>query len=433
MQYSVENLSSVKKKVTVNVSAEEVNASLTTTTAFFKKDLKMSGFRKGKVPSSVVESKFKNEIYQQAGQDLKNVHFNQIFEELNVQPLSELDVDADTVERDKDYQYTFSFEFLPDLELPEYRGVVATKNKVKISEERIDSAIERIQRENATHELLQEDRNTQNGEIALIDFAAYRNGELIEGTQANDLELPLGEGEALEEFESLVKSLTPGTTGERDIYLPQDFMNSELAGQTVNMSVTLKAIKQRVFPAIDRDLAQMVGNFDSVEEMRDKIRENLYNYLNEIEKSRTENAILEKLKSQVDIEAPESLLESQLNSLVQNKRQRLERQGKSLEAEGGEEKVREKLRPEAGQMVQNHIIQLSIANKEGLNISEQEVEQYIFRIAKKNDQDPGALRDYFEKNNMMSALKDGLLAEKAMEFVYNNAQIEEWNEDTKGL
>ncbi|MFW6414679.1 MAG: trigger factor [Thermodesulfobacteriota bacterium] len=431
MEYNVEDLSPVKKKVTVKVPAEEVNSSLTATTAFFKKDLKMSGFRKGKVPSSVVENKFKKEISQQAGQDLLNVHFNQIFGEMGVQPLAGVDVDAGTMERDKDYEYSFSFEFLPELDLPEYYGLKAQQKKVDVGEDAVERTIYKIQQENSTLQAVKEDRSPEDGDVAVIDFAAYQNGEKIEGIEASGFELPLGEGQSLEEFESKIKGLTPGASGEQEITLPEDFISSELAGQTVSMSVTLNSIKERVLPEVDEKLAEQVGNFDSAEQMRDKIKENIYNYLYGMEKSKAQNELLEQLKSQVEVTPPESLVQSQLDSLLQNKKERLEKQGKSLEAEGGEDKVREELRQEAEDLVRSHVILLSIANKEGMTVSDQEIQQHIINLASRNNQDPKSLLEYFENNNMMYALRDSLLADKAMEHIYNHAEIEEVEGDTQ--
>ena len=431
MEYNVDDLSPVKKKVTVKVPAEEVNSALDATTAFFKKDLKMSGFRKGKVPSSVVENKFKKEITQQAGQDLFNVHFNQIFGELGLQPLSGVDVDADNMERDQDYEYSFSFEFLPELDLPEYYGLRAQQKKVDVGENAINRTIDKIQKENSNLQIVKKERNPQDGDVAVIDFAAYQNGEPIEGIQSSGFELPLGEGQSLEEFESLIKSLIPGESGEQEITLPEDFISSEMAGQTVTMSVTLQSIKERILPEVDDELASQVGNFGSAEEMKEKIKENIYNYLYGMEKSKAQNAMLEQLKSQVDVTPPESLVESQLDSLVQNKKERLEKQGKSLEAEGGEDKVRSELREEAEDLVRSHVILLTIANKEEMSVSEQEIQQHITNLASKNNQDPKSLLEYFQNNNMMYALRDSILADKAMEHIYKHAQIEEVEDDSQ--
>jgi len=426
MDYQVEDFSSVKKRVRVQVPAEEVNASLDTTLALFKKDLKMAGFRKGKVPSSLVEQRFKKDIYQQANQDLLNVHFNQIFGELGLQPISGVNLeDVGEFERDKELQYSMTFEVLPEVDLPEYHGLSATQNKPNVSEDLVDRAIARIQQENSRLVPVKEDRPPQDGDVAVIDFQAYQNGEPLENIQAKSFELSLGQGQALEGFESIVKELTPGQTGHGEVAFPEDFLNTDLAGQSVTMNVTLNSIKERQLPEVDEELAQKAGGHDSVEGMRQTIRQNFESYFKSMEKSAAQKALLDQLLEQVEVELPESLVTSQIDSMLENKRQKLEQQGKSLESEGSEAEIREQLRPEAEEMVKGQIVLLAVAKKEDLSVSNQEVEQYIYSTAVRSGQDPSSLRDYYEKNNLMFAVRDSLLADKAMEHIYEHAHIDE--------
>ncbi|MFO8031085.1 MAG: trigger factor [Desulfohalobiaceae bacterium] len=425
MEYQVQDLSPVKKKVQVQVPAEEVNAALEATIAFFRKDLKISGFRKGKVPSSVVESKFKNDIYQQAGQDLLNVHFSQVFGELGVEPLSGIDVDEmGQMERDQDFNYSFSFEVRPEIELPEYHGLQATQRQVQVTPEMVENMLSRLQREQSELVLTKEDRPPHDGEVAVISFAAYKDGQPLSGVQSDNLELPLGEGQALQEFEEIVKGLQPGQTGQGEISFPQDFLNQELAGQTAQMEVTLNVIKQRQLPELDDDFAAKLG-FENMQQLRDAVQERFKNYFERMERSNTQKKILDQIVSQVQVELPESLVESQLDRLLENKRSKLEQQGKSLEAEGTEQEIKQKMRPEAEELVKAHLVLLEVARREDLSVSNQEVEQHLYRIAMESGEDPKKLKDYYEQNNLMFALRDSLLADKAMESIYEHAQIEE--------
>jgi trigger factor len=424
MDYQVEDISPVKKKVNVQVPAEEVNASLETTIALFRKDLKLDGFRKGKVPASIVEQRFGKDIYNQAGQDLLNVHFNQIFGELDLEPISGVDVDAGDLVRDKDFSYSFQFEVRPDVELPEYRGLKATKRKVGVSDEMVDRMLSRMQRERSELALTDEDRNPQDGDVAVIDFAAYQNGEPLENIHAEKFELPLGEGQSLQGFEGIVKGLVPGETGEGEVTFPDDFINPDLSGQKATMRVTLNMIKERKLPEINDEFAQGLG-YQTVQELRDGMAENIRSYLDQTERNITQKKLLDQLVSQVDVELPESLLEGQLQRMIDQRRQNLERQGKSLDAEGGEDKVREDLLPEAKELVKAHIVLLAIAKREELTVSNQEIERHIYRQAMNSGQDPQSLREYYQKNNLMHALRDSLLADKAVDLIYENAAIEE--------
>jgi trigger factor len=425
MEYHLEDVSTVKKKVHVQVPAEEVNAALESTIAMFKKDLKMSGFRQGKVPSSLVEQRFKKDIYQQAHQDLLNVHFNQIFGELGLQPLSGVNLeDVGDFQRDKELNYSISFEVLPEVDLPEYHGLKASQNASQVSEDLVDRAIDRIRQENSSLVPVKEDRQPEDGEVGVIDFQAYQNGQPLENIQAKSFELTLGQGQALEGFESIVKELSPGQTGQGEISFPEDFLNTDLAGQSVSMEVTLNAIKQRQLPDLDEQLAQKVGGHETVESMRQMIRSNFENYFQNMEKSSTQKALLDQILEQIDVELPESLVTSQVDRMLENKREKLEQQGKSLESEGTEAEIRAQLRPEAEDVVKGQVVLLAVANKEGLDVSSQEVEQYIYSTAVRSGQDPASLRDYYEKNNLMFAVRDSLLADKAMEHIYEHASIE---------
>lgn len=424
MEYQVEDLSPVQKKVSVTVPAEEVNAALNTTVALFKKDLKISGFRQGKVPAELVESRFKNEVYEQAKKDLLNVHFNQIFSEIGVEPSAGLNVDDQaSMQRDQDFQYSIDFEVRPDVELPEYHGLKVQERQTEVSEEQVESMIHQLQRASSSLQIVDEDRKPQDGELAVVDFTVYENGEPLENFQATGFELPLGQGQALEDFEEIVKELSPGERTTKPITFPEDFINEDLAGKTVEMDVQLNVVKEYALPEVDEELAGKVGA-ESVQELRDKLSENMSKYQENMEKSRAQQKLLDDLSSKVDVAIPPSMLESQLNYLLERKREQLEQQGKSLEALGSEEELREQFRPEAEENVKKQLILLEIAGREELTVSDQEVERQVQRLAQENGQDPQQLKQYYEQNNLMYALKDSLLADKAMERLYQYSEVE---------
>lgn len=425
MEYQVEDISPVEKKVTVQTSADEVNAALGAAVAYFKKDLKMDGFRQGKVPASVVESKFRKEISDQATRDLLNVHFSQIFGEIGIDPVSGINMDGDPqLVRDNDLTYSFRFEFIPELDLPEYNGLATTQKKVVINEEMVESALQRVQRENSTLELVKEDRAPTDGDVAVIDFVAYKDGEPLSNLQSQGFELPLGEGQALESFEDIVKELNPGQSGKGDVTFPDDFLNPELAGSTVRMEVTLNVIKERILPEADDELADKLG-FNSIDEVREHIRKAFSERMEKMEKSSAQKRLLDQILAQIDVPLPPSMVESQVNRMLESKRANLEKQGKSLDSEGGEEEVRQSMLPEAEELVKSHVVLLDIAKREGLTVSNDEVELHLYRLAINSGQDPQELKKYYEQNNLMFALRDSLLADKAMDRIYENAVITE--------
>jgi trigger factor len=424
MEYQVEEVTPVQKKVHVTVPAEEVNAALNTTVALLKKDVKISGFRQGKVPAELVEGRFQKEVYEQAKKDLLNVHFNQIFSELGVEPTAGLNVDDQgSMKRDEDFQYSIEFEVRPEVDLPEYHGLQVQERKTEVAQEQVDSMVQQLQRASSSLQVAGEERQPQDGDVAVVDFQVYENGEPLESFQASGFELPLGQGQALEDFEAIVKELHPGERTTKPVTFPEDFINEQLAGKTVDMDVQLNVVKEYALPEVDEELAAKVGA-DSVQDMRDKLSENMGKYQENMEKSRAQQQLLDQLSSRVEVAIPPSMLESQLNYLLERKREQLEQQGKSLDSLGSEDELREQFRPEAEENVKKQLILLEIARREELTVSDQEVDRQVQRLAQENGQDPQQLKQYYEQNNLMFALRDSLLADKAMESLYQYAQVE---------
>ncbi|MDP3430039.1 MAG: trigger factor, partial [Desulfomicrobium sp.] len=229
MEYKVEELSPVNRKVTVDVSVEEVHAALAATVALYRKGADIKGFRKGKVPSSVVEAKYRKQIYGEATTDLINYHINDILGEMKLSPLSRIDVDAKEMERDENFSYSFSFEIAPSFDLPEYKGLAVEEEDVVVDPQQVEDVIARIRQNMAKTVIIKEERPVVSGDIAVIDFQAFQDGVVMEGVAANKFELPLGEGNSLPEFEDIVIGMTPGETKENELTFPADFINDKLA------------------------------------------------------------------------------------------------------------------------------------------------------------------------------------------------------------
>jgi len=431
MEYNVEELSPVKRKVKVKVPAEEVNAAIDAAVAIFKKDLKLSGFRKGKVPSYIVESRFKDDIYREAEAGLLNVHFNEILGELNLRPVSPLILDpTDEFKRDVDFNYSFTFEIKPEIELPEYHGLKVKQKKVKIRDEQVDRAIEHLRNQYAKYEIVKEDRKPQKGDKVVVSFKLYDGDKFLKDVSRDFFEFFYGVGDALEDFEKLIADLVPGGKNQGEITFPEDFLNKSLAGKKIRAEVELHSIKEKVLPELDDEFLSKFA-VNSVEELRDIVAKSLKRNIEDIEKSIAQKKLLDKIVEKVDVVLPDSLVEKQIQSMVEREREKLERQGKDPNILGSEEELKEKFRPEAELIVKSQLILLEIAEKEELTVTNEEVDQKIAITAYQMGVDPEVLREFYIKNNLMFALRDSILADKAMEKVYEYAEIEyeEDNED----
>ena len=425
MQYVTEDLSSVKKKITVTVPAEEADAALAATIAMYRTSVTMDGFRKGKVPASIIEKRFHDQVYKEATTDLVNVHINEIIGENKYSPVSRIDFDGGDIQRGEDFTYTISFEVMPDFELPAYEGFAVEQEEAVVNEEEINAVVERVRSGMAEIITIGEERAPRDGEIAVLDFEAVdEDGKPIPGIKADNFQLTLGDGQTLPDFETLVKTMKPGEEKEGPVSFPADFFNAEFAGRTVTMKATLHGIKERKLPELDDAFAKKAGGFESMDKLRDSVRESYMKSRTDLNKSAAQKTLLDNLLKMADFPVPESMLESHVNMILGDLQDKLERQGKGLAALGKtEEALREEARPEAEMRARSHIFLLTVARKKEYTVSEQEVDLQLRRMAMQSGQDYNAIKDYYTQNNLLFALRDRLLADKGMDELYDKAVV----------
>lgn len=426
MEYTVEDLSPVKKKVNITVPVDEVEAALSATLAMYRTTVTLDGFRKGKVPASIVEKRFHKEIYSEATQDLVNVHINEVMQAMDVSPISRIDFDGGELERGVVFNYAISFEVMPTFTLPDYDGIEVELEKAIVDEKEVDEVVDRIRRNMAELVTVAEARPGKDGDVVVLDFAAYDGDQPLEGISADNFQLSLGDKQALEGFEELVKTIPAGQEGEGPLTFPADFINPEFAGKTVTIKVKVHAVKERRLPEQDDDLAQKAGGFESMEKMREAVVSSYMQSRNQLNKAAAQKSMLDKLLKLVEFDLPESMVEMYRMNLLQDMNQKLERQGRSMESLGKTlDELRADVTPEAQEISRTQIFLLAAARKEGLEVTEQEVDGQLQQQAVRSGQDYKALKDYYVKNGLIFNLRDRLLADKAMDAIFAKANVKE--------
>lgn len=427
VEYTVEDLSPVKKKVAITTDPKEVEAAIMGAVALYKTSVQIDGFRKGKVPASVIEQRFRDRIYEEARQDLVNVHINEVMSKLDVTPVSGINmVDGEPVmERGKGMNYSIEFEVLPTFDLPPYEGMEVEQEKTIVDDAEVEEVVERIRRDRAKLVPVDGDGPAVDGQVANIDFCAYENGQPLEGIKADGFDLALGEKQALEDFENLVKTIKLGCEAEGDITFPEDFLAKDLAGKTVTMKVKVHAIKERQLPAVDDELAKAVG-VENVEKLKAGIRESYRSSRYNLNKGSAQKSMLDKLVKMAEFELPPSMVDVQARTLLADMRARMERQGKSLDSLGKtEEELLKEVQPQAEEITRMQVLLLAIAKKEGLDVNEQEVNAQLYQLCMRSGEDFKQVREAYEKSGMIFTLRDRILADKAMDAIYAKAQVKE--------
>ncbi len=425
VEYIVEDVSAVKKKVNITVDPKEVDAAVMAAVALYRTSVQIDGFRKGKVPASVIEKRFQDKLYQEAKQDLVNVHINQVMQDLEITPLSGIDFDGKDLVRGVPFEYSISFEVLPTFDLPNYEGIEVVQEKAVVKPEEVEEFIERIRKDRAKLEPAEGKGPAVDGQVVEIDFATFEDGVAIEGISAQNFQMNVGEGQALEEFEKLVKTTPLGETQEGEVNFPEDFLAPDLAGKTVTMKVTVHSIKDRKLPELNDELAKSMGQ-ESMEKLREAFVDSYTKSRTNLHKGAAQKQLVDTVLKMVEFELPESLLDNHVRSLVAERKSRVEAQGRSIESLGKNlEQLMADARPEAEEITRSQVLLMAIARKEGIEVPEQEVDMAIYHMAQRSGQDFKQLKDEYVNSGAIFTLRDRILADKAMEIMYTKAKVTE--------
>ncbi len=424
MEYDVKTVSPVEREITFTVPTKEVNAALITTIAMYKRSQQIKGFRQGKAPASVIESKFKKQIYGEATTDLINLQINQVMGELGLQPMSRIEVDAGEIVREQDFVYIIKFEIAPEIDLANYKGRKIVEEEAEVNEEEIAKIEARVLEQNAKVETLDEVRPAKDGEIATVSFGTFdAEGNVVEGIKAESFDLAVGKEQALPEFEELVKTLASGESGEKELTFPDDFINTNLAGRTLTMKVKVHAVKRRIMPEMNDEVAKSAG-FDNVEAFKTVIRESYISQNAQMNKSKAQKELLDIMVAELDFPLPPAMLDDRIKRMIEDLEMRLDKQGKSLAALGKSmDELNKEHAPAAEESCRAELFLLAVAKNEVLDVTPQEIDMAINQYAMQTGQPFHNLKKYYEENGLIMPMRDRLLADKAMDFIYDNAEV----------
>ncbi len=430
MRHTVEDLSPVKKRIAVTVAAAEVDAVLDRTTAGYRTRVALPGFRKGKAPLPMVEKRFAQDIYGDAANELVNGNVGEILRELDLEPLSGIQFEGgeNQLLRGSDFSYSFTFEIMPEMEIPAYAGIGVEQDEVSVADEEIDQVIDRVRRNMAESTPVAEKRLPVDGDIAVMDFAGFDEaGAPVPGVSGEGFRVSLGDKQVIPDFENLVRTIAPGDAGEGAVKFPDDYGSKELAGKTVTMKITMKSLEERKLPEIDDEFAKKAGGFDSVTAMRDNVRESYMRNRTEMAKAKAQSLLLEGLLAKTEFPLPEGMVDRYTHNIMHERYESLARQGKDMNAmdEAELETVKAEAKTEAEKYAKTQLFLLTVAKEENLEATPQEMTAALRQIAMRGGHDIKDVQEHYARNNLFPALRDRLLADKAMDAIYNAAAPEQ--------
>ncbi len=435
MKVKVEDISPIQKKLSVEVPSETVKKELDQAYQRLKKSVKVKGFRKGKVPISVLERLYSKEVENEVLEKLIQETLPEAIEEADVVMVIEPILDsAGEIKKDNPFNYSVLLDLWPEFELPDYKGLEVIKPEIEVTDEEVEEQLEALRRHYGSIDAVTEDRPVEKGDIVVIDYIGKIDGEEVEGLREENYYLEVGTGYFNKEFEDGIIGMQRGETREIQVTYPEDAINEKVAGKTVTYNVTLKDIKERSLPTLDEKFVEKIGiGLKTVDELKERLKDELQKEKKEAVDRMVRQQILDQLREKVDFPIPERLIENKLNQMLDNVAGHLQERGMDYERAGiSEEKLKEKMRDDAVQQVKTEIILDKIAEKEGINVPEDEISQYLDAQARYPGMDIEQLQ-----SAVFAHVLPKLRAKKTLDFLIENAnfklpeEVEEASEETE--
>jgi len=434
MEVSVNEGSGLQRQVTVKVPAERVNRELDQRLRQLAQQVKMPGFRPGKVPLQVVEQKYRDQVYGEVMNELLSQTYSEALEQHALSPVAQPDVEPGELQRDADFSYTASFEVYPEVTPTGYKGMALTKTTAEVDDAAVEETLQRLREMRADYEAV--DRAAAEGDQVLIDFTGTIDGEPFEGGSASDYAMEVGTGRHLQEMEEGLVGATAGETRTIDVPFPDDYPKAELAGKTARFEVTVKEVREKRLPAVDEEFMQALGVEDGKEEtLRNDIKEGLEREVSQRESEEVRRQVFEKLAEANDFEVPEQLVERQLDRMVESHKDQYRQQGLDPETlQLDTQELRGEFRDNAVRQVKVGLLIPEIAKLEEIELSEDEIRNELMRLADQyGDQRDQFLQYVAQNQGQMREIEGRALETKVVDWIEENAQVTEESEPVRKL
>ncbi|MGD8986115.1 MAG: trigger factor [Desulfobacteraceae bacterium] len=431
MKTRLEEISPVKKKLEIEIEAGEVSKKIEEAYRELRKGVKLPGFRPGKVPRKILERRFGNQVIDDVTRRLVNETLPKAVEETNAIPLSMPIIENEILKLGQNFKYSALMEVRPEFELKDYMGFEVEKEIFSVADEDVDAQLEEIRKTHGQLSSVETERGIKEEDFAVIEYEGLEDGKALEGIKNSNFLVRVGGNDFHPDFEKALIGLKKGEMSEFNVDFEEDYSQAKLAGKNVRFKVKVIDIKEMNLPELNDEFAKNLGaDFKDINDLKDKIRETL----TEREEKRVDRELkmrlLKKVSDSVDFELPESLVDSELNGAMENIRQNLLRSGSNMEKAGlNEERLKEELRPASEKRVKDMLVLGEIARGNDLNITEADLSAGFKELALSTGQDPEALRQYYEANNLRESFRQQLLEEKTLNYLVKGANITEVETD----
>lgn len=418
MSISIETLEGLQRRVTITVAADKIEAAYKEQLKGYAKNARVDGFRKGKVPHSIIEQRFGVAARQEVLSDeMQRAFFDAVIAE-KINLAGRPTFTPNNYQPGQEFSFSVTFEVFPEVELKGLENIEVEKPVVEISEADLDKMVDVLRKQQATWAESQEAAKAE--DRVVIDFVGSVDGEEFEGGKATDFVLAMGQGRMIPGFEEGIVGHKAGEQFDIDVTFPAEYHAENLKGKAAKFAITLKKVENIVLPELTEEFVKKFGNAKSVEDLRVEIKKNMQRELNNAVTARVKNQVINGLIAQNDIEVPAAAVAEEVEVLRQQAVQRF----------GGKPEMAAQLpaelfETEAKRRVQVGLLLSTVIGSNELKVDEARVEAMIADIASAYEQ-PAEVVEYYAKNRQLTEnIRNVVLEEQAVDAVLTKAKVTE--------
>ena len=426
MSLQAEKMEKNMAKLTIEVSAEDVEKAMQSAYQKAKGRISIPGFRKGKAPRKMIEQMYGKGVFlEDAVNALIPEHYSKALGECELEIVSQPKIDLVQTEPGKALIFTAEVAVKPEVTLGEYKGVEVPKSEIEVTDEEVDAEVKKEQEKNS-RTINVEDRAAQLNDIVTIDFEGSVDGVPFDGGQATEYPLTLGSNTFIPGFEDQLVGAKVGDDVDVKVTFPEEYQAKELAGKEAIFKCAVKKIEAKELPELDDDFAKDVSEFDTLAEYKEHVKTNLVEKKENEAKHAKEDAAVDKIIENAQMDIPEAMLETQCRQMLDDFSRRMQSQGLSMDqyfqfTGMTAEKMMEDMKPQALKRIQTRLVLEKVAEVENIQPTEEEVNEEISKMAEAYKMEADKLKELLGERELEQMKKD-MAVQKAVTLVADAAK-----------
>ena len=425
MSLQVEKLEHNMAKLTIEVSAEELEGAIQKSYLKQRGKVNVPGFRKGKVPRQVMEKMFGVEVfYEDAANTLIPDAYAKAYDEADIDIVSQPSIEVTQIEKGKPFIFTAEVAVRPEVKLGEYKGVEVDKFSNRVTAKEIDAKLEEERNKNA-RTVNVEGRPVQKDDEVILDFEGFVDGVAFDGGKGENYSLTIGSNTFIPGFEDQLIGVEAGKEVEVNVTFPEDYHEESLKGKPAVFKCTVHEIKAKELPELDDEFASEVSEFDTLEELKADIKAKIKEQKNAEGKSAQQEQALDTIIAATEMDIPDAMFETEARQMVDSFGQRIQQQGLTMQqymqfTGMDTEKMLEEMRPQAMKRIQTRLVLEAIVAAENIVTSDERLDEEIAKMAEMYSMEADQLKSYMGDTEKEQMKKD-IAVEDAVQFILDNA------------